>query len=79
MKKQNLGKAVYDAYSRMLLPKQCLLTEDYIQKLNIRGYLGFYIEDEFSEGIEVNDTIGTEIRNRGAEALRKRTLIQHCR
>lgn len=69
-----LGKAVYDAYSRMLLPKQCLLTADYIQKLNIRGYLGFYIEDEFSEGIEVNDTIGPEIRNRGAEALRKKDI-----
>jgi len=69
-----LGKPVYDAFSRILVAKQRPLTEEYIQKLKIRGYLGFYIEDEFSEGIEVKETISPELRNRGVDALRKKNI-----
>ena len=50
-----LAKGVYDAYSRVLVAKKRPLTKDYILKLKERGYLGFYIEDEFSDGIEVED------------------------
>lgn len=69
-----LAKPVYDSYSRMLVAKQRPLTAEYIQKLRIRGYLGFYIEDEFSEGIEIKETISPELRNRGVEALRKKNI-----
>ena len=69
-----LGKPVYDAFSRMLVAKKRPLTAEYIQKLKIRGYLGFYIEDEFSEGIEVKEAISPELRNRGVDALRKKNI-----
>ena len=69
-----LGKPVYDAFSRILVAKQRPLTAEYIQKLKIRGYLGFYIEDEFSEGIEVKEAISPELRNRGVDALRKKNI-----
>ena len=69
-----LAKGVYDAYSRVLVAKKRPLTIDYIQKLKDRGYLGFYIEDEFSEGIEVEETISTELRNKGVDALRKKNI-----
>ena len=69
-----LAKGVYDAYSRMLVAKQRPLSNDYIDKLRERGYLGFYIEDEFSEGIEVEETISVELRNKGVEALRKKNI-----
>lgn len=69
-----LAKGVYDAYSRMLVAKKRPLSSEYIEKLRERGYLGFYIEDEFSDGIEVKETISVELRNRGVEALRKRNI-----
>ena len=69
-----LGKPVYDAFSRILVAKKRPLTAEYIQKLKIRGYLGFYIEDEFSEGIEVKEAISPELRNRGVDALRKKNI-----
>ena len=69
-----LAKGVYDAYSRVLVAKKRPLTRDYIQKLRERGYLGFYIEDEFSDGIEVEETISAELRNKGVDALRKKNI-----
>lgn len=69
-----LGKPVYDSFSRILVAKHRPLSADYIQKLKVRGYLGFYIEDEFSEGIEVEETISPELRNRGVDALRKKNI-----
>ena len=69
-----LAKGVYDAYSRVLVAKKRPLTAEYIEKLRERGYLGFYIEDEFSEGIVVEETISAELRNKGVEALRKKNI-----
>ena len=69
-----VAKGVYDAYSRMLIAKKRPLTEEYIEKLKERGYLGFYIEDELSKGIEIEETITNELRNRGVEALRKKDI-----
>ncbi len=69
-----LGKAVYDSFSRILVAKGRPLSADYIHKLKVRGYLGFYIEDEFSDGIEVKEAISPELRNRGVEALRKKNI-----
>lgn len=69
-----LGKPVYDSFSRILVAKGRPLSGEYIQKLKIRGYLGFYIEDEFSEGIDVKEAISPELRNRGVDALRKKNI-----
>ena len=69
-----LAKGVFDEYSRMLIAKKRPITAEYIEKLKERGYLGFYIEDEFSKGIEIEETISVELRNRGAEALRKKDI-----
>ena len=69
-----LAKGVYDSFGRMLLAKGNTLTEEYIYKLRERGYTGFYIEDEYSEGIEVEETISVELRNRSVEALRRNDI-----
>lgn len=71
-----LAKGVYDSESRLLLAEHQELTAEYIRKLHKWGYPGFYIHDEFSEGIEVDETISVELRNKGVEALRKRNIDQ---
>ena len=64
-----LAKNIYDLASRVLISEHQELTEEYIEKLRYRGYSGFYIEDEYSEGIEIDDAISMELRNRGVDAL----------
>lgn len=71
-----LAKSVFDSRSCLLLAEHQELTAEYIRKLNIWGYPGFYIHDEFSEGIEVDETISVELRNKGVEALRERNIDQ---
>lgn len=71
-----LAKGVYDSHNRLLLAQHQELTEEYIRKLTIWGYPGFYIYDDFSDGIQVNETISIELRNRGVEALRKQNIDQ---
>lgn len=71
-----LAKDVFDSRNRLLLAKHQELTAEYIRKLNIWGYPGFYIDDEISEGIEVDETISVELRNKGVEALRKQNIDQ---
>lgn len=69
-----LAKGVYDTQSHLLIAENQELTTEYIQKLKRRGYPGFYIVDEYSDGIEIEETISVELRNKGVEALRKNNI-----
>ncbi|MDO5154540.1 MAG: response regulator [Eubacteriales bacterium] len=69
-----LARAVYDSNNRLLLAENQKLTAEYIRKLNLWGYPGFYIFDELSEGVEVEETISIELRNRGVEAIREKNI-----
>ena len=65
-----LAKSIYDENGRVLLGYQSVLTEEFIDKLKERGFPGIYIEDELSKDIEVQETITTELRNKGAKSVR---------
>lgn len=69
-----LAKGVYDEYNRKLISADQQLTDEYIHKLRARGYSGFYIEDEYSEGIYIEETITEELRSKGVEALRTNNI-----
>ena len=69
-----LAKGVYDSYNRMLVAPKHAISGEHIQKLKDRGYSGFYIEDEYSSGIDIKETISSELRNKGVETLRKNDI-----
>lgn len=69
-----LAKSIYDENGRVLLGYQSVLTEEFIDKLKEKGFPGIYIEDELSKDIEVQETITTELRNKGVDALRRRDI-----
>ena len=50
------------ANDSVLLRKGKSLTQSLINKINLLGYQGLYIEDDLSEGIEINDIISTDLR-----------------
>ncbi|MFA9462958.1 MAG: HD-GYP domain-containing protein [Velocimicrobium sp.] len=66
-----LARSVFDEGNCVLLGAANVLTKDYIKKLTIRGFQGLYIDDEISKGINVEETISVELRNRGVKSLRE--------
>ncbi len=66
-----LAKSVYDEADRVLLGAASIMTTDFIEKLTIRGFQGLYIDDEISKGIDIEETISVELRNRGVKSLRE--------
>lgn len=65
-----LAKSIYDDFSRVLLGAYSTLTIEFITKLADRGFPGIYISDTFSDDIEIDETITTELRNLGVQSLR---------
>lgn len=57
-----LGQDVYDGMGRMLLAKHLILNQDYINGLDNQGFPGVYIDDEFSQDIEVVEIIRPEMK-----------------
>ncbi|KSV59795.1 HD-GYP domain-containing protein [Acetivibrio ethanolgignens] len=66
-----LAKALYDNDDRVLVERGIMLTTDYIEKLTERGYGGFYIEDELSKDIHIEETISVELRSRAVKCLKE--------
>ena len=57
-----LGQDIIDGCGRMLLAKNLFLNQEYICNLIELGFPGAYINDEFSEGIEIVQIIQPEIK-----------------
>lgn len=57
-----LGQDIYDGTGRMLLAKHLILNPEYIKGLDDYGFPGAYIDDSFSEGIEIKEVIRPEIK-----------------
>lgn len=62
-----LGQDIYDGSGRMLLAKHLLLNQEYINGLASQGFPGAYIDDDFSQGLEINEIVRPEIKR---EALK---------
>ncbi|MFA5340368.1 MAG: HD-GYP domain-containing protein [Clostridia bacterium] len=57
-----VGKDVYGKYGEVYLTRNTKLTLKYINSLETLGYLGVFIEDELSEGIDIPEIINPRIR-----------------
>lgn len=65
-----LAAELNDYQGRTMIGKGCELTASYIHKLKEYGYAGVYIDDEFSDGIQVESAISPELRRAGADSIR---------
>lgn len=66
-----LGRNIKNALDSTLIRNGVELTESFIERLKDRGYAGAYVVDEFSEGIDVHETIPEPLFDRGVEAVRE--------
>lgn len=64
-----LGQDIYDGAGRLLLAKHLLLNEEYISNLEFLGFPGIYIDDEFTQGIEIQQVISPQIRSRALKMV----------
>ncbi|MGN0482601.1 MAG: HD-GYP domain-containing protein [Lachnospiraceae bacterium] len=66
-----LAIALYDAQNRLLLASGKSLTAHVIETVKIMGAQGIYVEDEFSEGIVVEDCMPPMFRGQVIQNLKK--------
>ncbi|WZL74583.1 HD-GYP domain-containing protein [Clostridiaceae bacterium 35-E11] len=64
-----VGKSIYSCDGDKLLSKGVKLTNYIIKRLYERGIYDIYIEDEISTGIEIEDVINQETRNKAKKSL----------
>ena len=65
-----LGKPLYGHRGELMLERGMILSNSVILRIQKLQYSGLYIEDEFSEGIEVKDVISDELRNKMSKTVR---------
>ncbi len=64
-----LGQDIFDGEGRMLLAKHQILDGKYRTDLEKLGFQGIYIDDEFSEDIEIEQIIKPEIRSQALSVI----------
>jgi len=64
-----LGKPFYGNLGQFFLRKHAVLTESLIKRIDMLGYTGLYIADDFSEGIEPNFVVSDELKNSTVKAV----------
>lgn len=69
-----LEYGLLDSVGRTLIGSGCEITSEYIERLKLYGFDGIYINDELSEGIEVEPVISVKLRTRGLDCVRRMDL-----
>lgn len=64
-----LGQDIYDGAGRLLLAKHLLLNAEYISNLEFLGFPGIYIDDEFTQGIEIQQVLSPEVRSQALQMV----------
>ena len=70
-----LARPVLGKNGELLLNTGNVLVSSYIKKLIKLGYSGLYIEDEFSEGLEIEDIINVNLRFKAVNMIKKTFAI----
>ncbi|MBP7654568.1 HD-GYP domain-containing protein [Candidatus Dependentiae bacterium] len=71
-----LARPVYNSEANILLNKNSVLSEKYIERIKNIGVRTIFIEDEISDGIFINDVICEENRVEAVKFIRK--LLKFC-
>lgn len=70
MEGMTVGKSLYDINHKLLLSKGNVITRTYVDRIELLGYQGIYIDDELSRDIEVKDVIRDELRMKAIQSVK---------
>lgn len=65
-----LGQDLYDGQGRLLIAKHVIMSAEYIESLTRMGFSGIYVDDEFTDGIEIQEIISPEVRRETVKGIR---------
>lgn len=76
-----LGQDIYDGSGRLLLAKHLILNREYIANLELLGFPGIYIDDAFTQGIEIQQVLSPQVRSQALRVIHEiymadETLLQ---
>lgn len=66
-----LGRTIYGPNGEIFLRRNTKLNSRYIERLSRMGYSSVYIEDKFSEGIEIYEVIDSKLRNYTVQKVKR--------
>lgn len=66
-----LGQELYDGDGQLLVARHLILDKDYIKALSELGFPGVYIDDEFTEGIRIQEVVSPEVRREAIRGVRE--------
>lgn len=69
-----LGNDLYDSWGRLLVSKNFILTDVFIEKIREKGIFGLYIDDDISKGIEIESAISPALRAEGMSAVQTQDI-----
>ncbi len=65
-----IARAIYDQTDKILINHGVKLTPEYIKKMESRGIVGAYIEDDISNKIIVQEAISNELRTKAVKSIK---------
>lgn len=69
-----LGKDIIRDAKLSMLKKGITLSDEYIKYFKENGYMGVYVLDEFSKGIDIEDTVRPEVFLEGIKAVQENNV-----
>lgn len=64
-----LGQNIYEGSGRLLFEKHMLLSEEHISNLEFMGFPGVYVDDEFTQGVEIQQVLTPEVRGQALKVV----------
>ncbi|MBR6344186.1 MAG: hypothetical protein IKR70_00450, partial [Lachnospiraceae bacterium] len=58
----------------VMITRGMVLSQTLIDRLNKNGYMGLYISDQFSEELEMEESIDPKLFNKGVEAVETQNI-----
>lgn len=71
-----LGQSIYNVDGKLMLARHVILNQEFILNLQNQGYPGIYVDDEFTDGIEIQEIISPEVRREAVKNVHDLFLKQ---
>ena len=65
-----LGRTLYGANGEILLSKGTVLKDKFIRRIHDLQYNGIYIEDDVSEGMDINELVDPEVKQKAVKVMK---------
>ena len=69
-----VARDIFEKRNVVMITRGMVLSQTLIDRLNKNGYMGLYISDQFSEELEMEESIDPKLFNKGVEAVETQNI-----